>query len=63
VVVTKIGRADGTALSGEELESARESGQLKNLVPAVYESQETTPLKCELVAGGNTVHLKLRKQP
>jgi hypothetical protein len=63
VVVTKIGKLDGTALSGEDLESARETGQLKNLVPASYENFETTPLRAEFQSGNNTVHLELRNQP
>jgi len=61
VVVTRVALPDGTIPQGEKLVQARNSGQLKNMLPEVYEDRSTTPLVVEVRPGENLLNLELKK--
>ena len=63
VMVTKEALKDGTIPATKELQKARNSGLLVNVLPAAYEDNSTTPLLVEVRGGRNTINLELKQQP
>jgi hypothetical protein len=62
VIVSKMAFKNGTLPKGEQLEQARADGTLINLLPAVYEERNTTPLSFEIPSGISTIDLTLTRK-
>lgn len=63
VIVTRYVLKDGSTPSVEDLDQFRLMGKVKNMVPAIYDNLERTPLTVEVKAGTNDIPVMLKKKP